>query len=125
MEEVLRFDPPVHGMMRLAVADAEVGGVALPAGSVVLTLLGSANRDENQFEDPDRFDMDRKQKASIPFDHGIHFCLGAALACADAHIALEEIVPHVRGIRVTGEPEWNRSMTVRGPTSCRMEFQLV
>lgn len=124
VEEALRFDPPVHGTMRLAVVDAVVGGVHLPAGAVILTLLGSANRDEGQVEEPDRFDMDRKQRASIPFGHGVHFCLGAALARAEARIALEVLVPHVHRIRVTREPVWNLSMTVRGPTSCWMEFQL-
>lgn len=124
VEEVLRFDPPVHGTLRLAVTDAEVGDVHLPAGSIVLMLLGSANRDESQFEDPDRFDMDRRQRANVAFGHGIHFCLGAALARAEVRIALEELVPHIQGIRVTREPEWNLSMTVRGPTSCRMQFQV-
>lgn len=122
VEEALRFDPPVHGTMRITVAEAEVGGVRLPPGSPVLTLLGSANRDESQFEDPDRFDMDRKQKASIAFGHGVHFCLGAALARAEARIALEELVPHIQNIRITREPTWNLSMTVRGPTSCWMEL---
>lgn len=124
VEEVLRFDPPVHGTLRLAVAEADLGGVHLSPGAIVLTLLGSANRDESQFPDPDRFDMDRKQRASIPFGHGIHFCIGAALARAEARIAMEEIVPHVQGVRLLREPEWNLSMTVRGPTRCLMEFQL-
>lgn len=124
IEEALRFEPSVHGTMRLVMSDTELGGVRLPAGSPVLTLLGSANRDESQFEEPDRFDMDRKQRANLAFGHGIHFCLGAALARAEARIALEELVPHIQGIHVTREPEWNLSMTVRGPTSCRVRFQL-
>jgi cytochrome P450 len=124
VEEVLRFESPVHGTLRLTIADAEVGGVHLPPGSVILALLGSANRDETQFEQPDRFDMDRKQRPGVPFGHGVHFCLGAALSRAEARIALEELLPQIKGVRVTHEPEWNLSMTVRGPTSCRMEFQL-
>lgn len=124
VEESLRYDPPVHGTMRVTIADAEVGGVRLAPGSLVLTLLGSATRDERQYPDPDRFDMDRGQRTNIPFGHGAHFCLGAALARAEARIALEEMVPHLRGIRIISEPVWNLSFTVRGPTSCPMEFDL-
>jgi len=123
VEEVLRFDPPVHGTMRLALSDTEIAGEKVPAGSLVLALLGSANRDESRYEDADRFDMDREKKANVAFGHGIHFCLGAALARAEARIALEELVPHVNRVTVTREPVWNYSMTIRGPMSCRMRFE--
>lgn len=123
IEEVLRFDPSVHATVRLALADSQIAGVEIPAGSPVLLLLGSATRDERYVEDPDHFDIDRRQRGSLPFGHGIHFCLGAALARAEARIALEELLPHVRGIRVTQEPTWNLSLTVRGPVTCKMEFE--
>lgn len=122
VEEVLRFDTPVHGTMRLALADADVGGVRVPAGSVMLLLLGSANRDESQFERPDQFDIDRSPRTNLAFGHGIHFCIGAALARIEARIALEELIPQIRGVRVTREPTWNLSITVRGPLTCRMQF---
>lgn len=122
VEEVLRFEPSVHGTVRLALADTELSGVRLPAGALVLALLGSALRDERQVPDPDRFDIDRRQRTAIAFGHGIHFCLGAALARAEARFALEGLLPRIGALRVTREPEWNLSMTVRGPLSCRMEF---
>lgn len=122
VEEVLRFEPSVHGTARLALTDVEVAGVQLPAGSVLLLLLASANRDEAQFPDPDRFDIDRKQRSAIAFGHGIHFCLGAALARAEVRIALEELVPRIRGVHQVGEPTWNHSVTVRGATHCPMAF---
>jgi len=122
VEEVLRYDPPVHATLRVALAEAEVGGVKLPPGAIITILLASANRDPSRFPDPDTFDMNRKQKTGLAFGHGIHFCIGAALARAEARIALEELVPLVGSIHVTQEPAWNYAMTVRGPTSCRMEF---
>jgi cytochrome P450 len=122
VEEALRFEPPAHGVVRLTLAEASVRGVQIPPGSPVLLLLGSANRDELQFEDPDRFDMDRKQRASLSFGHGIHTCLGATLARTEARIMLEELLPRIQGIRLIREPEWNFTMTLRGPTSCWVEF---
>lgn len=123
VDEVLRYEPVAHGTLRLALADSVVGGVKIPAGSPVMLLLGSACRDEQYAENPDRFDIDRRQHGSISFGHGVHFCLGAALARAEARIALEELLPHVRGIRLAGEPTWNLSLTVRGPLACTMEFE--
>lgn len=123
LEEVLRYEPSAHGLMRLVLADTTVGGVAIPAGSVVVALLASANRDERRFEDPERFDMDRKQRSNLSFGHGIHFCLGAALARAEARIALEELLPRITAVRGTREPEWNRSLTVRGPVRLPVVFQ--
>jgi cytochrome P450 len=123
IEEVLRYDPPVHGTARITVADTELAGVRLPRGSFVLALIGSAGRDESKMEAPDSFIIDRKQRVSVPFGHGAHVCLGAALARIEARIALTTLLPRIRGVRVTAEPTWNLVMTVRGPTSCRMRFQ--
>lgn len=123
IEEVGRYEPSVHGLMRLVVADADVGGVSIPAGSVIIALIGAANRDEARFEDPDRFDMNRKQRPSLSFGHGIHFCMGAALARAEVRIALEELLPRIAAVRGTQAPEWNRSLTVRGPVRLPVRFQ--
>ena len=123
VEEVLRFEPSVHGTMRLVTRDTELAGVVLPAGSLVVALLGSAGRDESRFEDADRFDMDRDRRPNLAFGHGIHFCLGAPLARAEARIALEELLPHVKSIHVTEEPTWNYALTVRGALRCRIRFE--
>lgn len=122
IEEVLRFEPSTHARMRLLTADTELAGVFLPKGSLVVPLLASANRDERQFSNPDVFDMDRKQKASLAFGHGIHFCIGATLARLEARIVLEELMPRIRGVRLVGETQWNASLTVRGPSRCEMEL---
>jgi len=122
LEEVLRFDGSVHGTVRVAVQDTMIGTTPIPAGSLVTLLLGAINRDETRYENGDEFNMDRKQRPSVAFGHGIHFCLGAPLARAEARIALEELLPHIDGITIVSEPEWNTSMTVRGATHCQMQF---
>ena len=123
IEEVLRFEPGVHGLMRLVLRDTNLGGVSIPAGSVVVAMLASANRDETRLDHPEDFDMDRRQRPNLSFGNGIHFCLGAALARAEARIALEELVPRIRAVRTCAEPEWNHSLTVRGPVRLPVVFE--
>jgi cytochrome P450 len=97
--------------------------VTIPAGSLVLALVGSANRDERRYPDPDRFDIDRGSQGGIQFGHGIHFCLGAALARMEAKIALEALIERFRCVdRGGGEVVYNRTMTVRGPVALRLRF---
>jgi cytochrome P450 len=122
IEEVLRHDPPVHGLPRLAAEDIEVAGVVIPKGALVLALIGSANRDEARFKAPDTFDLGRDEVA-LSFGHGIHYCLGAALARLEAIIAIEVLVSRFRSIeRAGGELEYNRSLTVRGVVSLPLRF---
>jgi len=117
VEESLRKEPPAHGIMRLTTADTELGGVKIPAGAMVLVLLGSANHDESRFAEPERFDT-RRNDAGLAFGHGVHFCLGAPLARLEARVALEELVSRFRGFeRLPGEIEWNVAFHVRGPVA--------
>src|SRR5216684_4407578 len=88
IEEVLRYRSPVQFMYRRAVADITIRDQEIQAGQTVLAWIGSANRDEAQFPDPDRFDIRRTPNRHIAFGHGIHFCLGAPLARLEAKIAL-------------------------------------
>lgn len=91
VEEVLRYEAPSPVQARYVAGDAEHYGQQVPEGSVMLLLNGSANRDERQFPDADRFDIHRKA-AHLSFGQGIHFCLGAALARVQARVALEEVL---------------------------------
>jgi cytochrome P450 len=116
VEELLRHDPPVHAVFRLATQEVEMGGQRIPAGSLVLLLLGAANRDDAQFADAGRFDATRDSQAGMAFGHGVHFCLGAPLARMEARIGIEALAARFRGFeRMPGEISWNLVPTVRGP----------
>jgi cytochrome P450 len=116
VEEILRKEPPAHGLMRMTAVDTELGGVKIPQGAMVLLLLGSANRDESRIPDPERFDPTRAERFGVTFGHGIHFCLGAALARLEARVALEELVTRIAGFeRLPGELEWNVMFHNRAP----------
>lgn len=93
IEELLRFEPPALQTCRYVTTDVELHGQTVPAGSVMMALLGSGNRDSRAFPpDGDTFDIRRPLKSHLTFGYGIHFCLGAALARLEARIALDEIL---------------------------------
>jgi cytochrome P450 len=88
LEEVLRYRAPFPRLARLATVDSTVGGCTVRAGQALNLWLGSANRDERQFDQPDRFDIDRNPNPHLSFGHGIHFCLGAPLARLEGRVAM-------------------------------------
>lgn len=90
IEETLRYDNTSQALARVVARDVEIHGTKLREGEKLVLLIGSANRDERAFEDPDRYDVRRSQRTSLSFGHGTHYCLGAALARLEARIALEE-----------------------------------
>lgn len=99
IEEVLRFRSPVQAMFRVSTEPTELGGQKIPGGAPVVAYIGSANRDEAQFPQPDEFDIERKPNRHIAFGHGIHFCLGAPLARLEARIALNALLERVESFR--------------------------
>ena len=121
LEEVLRFDPPVQLLYRRATQDTELSGTKIPAGSIVVPIMASANRDEEQFEDPDRFDIMRNTKGHLSFGFGVHFCLGASLARLEAKAALEALVPLLPRLRrASSHDDWVDSSLVRGRVSMEL-----
>ncbi|WP_067903607.1 cytochrome P450 [Nocardia vaccinii] len=115
IEETLRFEPTGHAIARYVTTDVELRGVTVPAGSAMMLLVASANRDEDRWSDPDRFDIHRKMSNLRTFGFGTHYCLGAALARLEAKIALEELLRHFP----TWDVDWDKitlspTSTVRG-----------
>jgi cytochrome P450 len=116
LEEVLRYEPPVHAVPRSTTEELELGGVRLPKGAPLLVMLGSANRDETRVPDPDRFDMDRPGPQNLPFGQGAHFCLGAQLARMEGRLGLEAILNRCGRLERGPEPmAWHRTLLARGP----------
>ena len=98
VEELLRFEPPTPHVARYVARDVELYDQMVPAGSAMICLTGSANRDAGKYEDPDRFDIHRNIGQHLTFGYGIHFCLGAALARMEGRVTLDEVL--------TRFPEW-------------------
>jgi cytochrome P450 family 150 subfamily A5 len=99
IEEVLRYESPVRGDFRLSKVPVEVGGVELPAGTMLMLLNAAANRDPRQFADPDSFDVDRDNaRFHFAFGRGVHICPGAALARTEARISLGQLLDRTTDI---------------------------
>ena len=92
IEELLRYEPPGPSVARYVARDTELHGQTVPAGSAMLLLVASANRDERRYPDGDRFDVQRKGPPHITFGRGAHACLGAALARVEGRVALDELL---------------------------------
>ncbi len=118
VEELLRFDSPVQATSRIALEDVEIGGRRVRRGQEVIVTLGSANRDPEQFEAPDRLDVTRKDNRHLSFGHGAHYCLGAPLARLEAQIAFRALLErYPRMTLATDALEYRRNFILRGPTS--------
>jgi cytochrome P450 len=115
VEETLRYEPASRQVARYVMKDVELHGQVVPAGSAILALVGAANRDDRRWEDPERFDVFREQIPNLAFGHGIHFCLGAALARIEGRIALEELLARFPTWRVDeANAHKAQTSTVRG-----------
>jgi len=101
VEEALRYDSPVPGLARTVTRDTQVGGVDIPAGSIVMTRYAAANRDPAKFESPEKFDIDRKNKTHhLAFGNGPHFCVGRALARRELNLAFTTLLTRLTDIEL-------------------------
>ena len=131
IEEVLRFEPPIQRIRRLAGQTTELGGMTIRAGEPVIPVLAAANRDPVRFDDPDRFDISRDLKGSaqrhLSFGHGVHFCIGAPLALIEASAAVEAVIDRYpdAALPETFVPDWRRTINMRGLNSLPITSQRV
>jgi cytochrome P450 len=98
VDETLRYQPTGLHLARYVLRDVDYYGTTVPAGSALLLLVGSANRDERRYENPDRYDVRRDIGQHLTFGFGLHFCLGASLARLEGRVALDEVL--------TRFPDW-------------------
>lgn len=122
VEEFLRFDSPVQLTARVALEPAEIAGVHLERGALVLCLIGAANRDPEAHTDPDRLDITREPTRHLAFGHGIHFCLGAPLARMEARVAFSHLLRRLPGLVSAGPVTWNDNMILHGPSSLPLRW---
>ena len=125
IEEVLRYDGPVHRTtMRATAEDVEIGGLTIPRGSFVQVLIAGCNRDPSRFPDPDRFDITRKPSQNLAFGYGAHFCLGLHLARLEAHTAITRVLKAYPGMRLACSPQdipWAKTV-IRAPARLPMRL---
>ncbi len=119
VEEIMRYDGPADAsLLRVALEDVELGGILVRRGEAVLAHTGAANRDEAAFPGASRFDIRRRNAPQLGFGHGVHFCLGAALARLEGEIALRSLFDRLPGLDVAvphSAIEWRPPLSVRGP----------
>jgi cytochrome P450 len=113
-EEMIRWVTPVKEFMRTAGEDTTVRGVPIAAGESVLLSYVSANRDEDVFDDPFRFDVGRDPNKHLAFGYGVHFCLGAALARMEVNSFFTELLPRLKSIELAGDPQFVATTFVGG-----------
>src|SRR5512143_675918 len=123
MEETLRWESPVQYASRETTQSVTLGGVALPTGAQILVALGSANRDERRFADPDAFRLDRRPEDHMAFGFGRHFCVGAHLARLEARTAVRALLHRLPGLRVAPDaPHGVVGLAFRSPSALPVVF---
>lgn len=124
IEEMLRYDSPVQHTWRFTTGDLQLTDTTIPSGQNIRLWLGAANRDPDQFHDPDLLDLARTPNRHLGFGHGIHFCLGASLARLEGRIALRHLVDSTECIELLDPKQtWRRSLTMRGLATLRISLR--
>jgi cytochrome P450 len=120
IEELLRYDGPVHVTARVPTEDIDIGGTPIAAGDRMVVALGAANRDPAQYPDPDRLDVTREDNRHLTFSHGIHFCLGASLARVEGQVAIPRLLQRFPDLELAAEPSYREHLVLRGLTELRV-----
>jgi len=125
IDEMARFDGSVPRSWRITKRDMQISGVLIPEGQLVLAMLASANRDESEFSNPDKFDIDRDTKKHLAFGRGVHVCLGAPLARIEGQEIIKELLikfPDIKLNAALEELTWRRDVALRGLTSLPVQL---
>jgi cytochrome P450 len=123
MEEVLRYENPMQMFGRAVTDDIDLDGVPVPKGSTLLLVIAAAHRDEEQFTDPDRFDIHRAHNRHFAFGGDAHVCLGSTLARLEGHIALRELNRRFPRLQADGPgAQWSSLVSFRGLRELRVTF---
>lgn len=123
VDEMLRFDGPAQIVSRLVVDERQIGDVLCVPGTLVALVIGSANRDERAYDDPDRFDVRREGSTSLSMGHGAHYCVGSALAKLEAIEFFRRVVPRLVDARLVTDPvTWRPTPAFRCPSALVVDF---
>jgi cytochrome P450 len=119
----LRYDSPVQFTARIAKQNVEIRGQKIYRGQSVLLMLGAANRDPEQFHDPDRLDIGRQENRHLAFGHNIHYCIGAALGRIEAQIAIQTILQRMPELQLESQPlRWQENLSFHGVKELHVTF---
>ncbi len=124
VDESIRWMTPVKHFMRSATADTELGGRKIAKGDWLMLCYASGHRDEEVFEEPDRFRSDRKPNRHVAFGYGAHLCLGQYLAKLEMRILFEELLPHLKSLSLDGEVKMTQAYFVSGPKKLPIRFEV-
>ncbi|MBW4636527.1 MAG: cytochrome P450 [Iphinoe sp. HA4291-MV1] len=123
VEEILRYDSPVQMTTRIAIDNIEIGNQTIQAGEKIIICLGSANRDPAQFPNPEQLNLNRTENNHLAFGDGIHYCLGSALARAQAQIAINTLLQQFPDLKLASDKlEWRKNIVLRGLKTLPVTF---
>ncbi|MBG1232261.1 cytochrome P450 [Aestuariivirga litoralis] len=123
VDEILRFDPPLHMFTRYALDDIEYEGITLKKGETVGLMLGAANHDAAKFSNPEQFDVTRTPNAHVAFGAGIHFCIGAPLARLEMQVALEVLCARFPKMSLAEQPHYKDVYHFHGLEALRVKLR--
>jgi hypothetical protein len=123
LEELVRFDGPLHLIGRVANENIEVGGTTIAAGEQAILVLAAADRDPTRFKQPDRLDLARTPNSHLGFGAGVHACFAAPLARLLGATAINTLVAELEGLELQGEPKWSDTVTMRGLSHLPVTFR--
>jgi cytochrome P450 len=121
--EMIRYTAPVRHMMRTTTQDEEFQGQTIKAGENICLWYPAANRDSHAISNPDTFDIERDNKNQLAFGFGSHMCLGQHLAILEVELFFRELLPRLKHIEISGEPEWVKAIFVGGLKSMPVRYQ--